>query len=528
VTSPDTTQAVPARRADGKQAGRVVFGLLVFTFIAGLGLLAALVPVSNGFAPKGGGLFIPKVVGGQFTLHPLLAVPAAACFVLGLLDWRDPWRVDHLDLLALAGFFPVAMLLSDGISAAGLWLAAACLGWLLVRLLGAYFGSWPMPQLRPSLSSRRLRTAIGILLLVRLASIAAGNISDVGQASSLGAWRLLHGLHLYGAVSWPGPGGLLIYRPDSYGPFAYYAYIPFAAIFPTAPAIIATLLPALCFDGLTLAGLHKLGCRLGGRPLAQAFLFAYLLYAFTDLPLAAESNDALIAALCVWTIVAAGRPVARGLLIAAATLTKFVPALLAFQFLAIRPGRARYALALVISLAGMLTWPLVTSGPARFLNSTFGYQLLQRGGGIQFSIWTYLPHVAMLARPALAVALVVLAISAMFRRPGQDARQHAALAAVLLIGGELVLGYWFYTYLIWFYPLLVIAIVQPCRDCRPGDPRAQRAYLSEEQVPSFPNTNPSRSPAAMVAGGGSPGHAVDGRGPGSPLVPVPVPLPNGA
>jgi hypothetical protein len=167
---------------------RVVFGLLVSAFIAGLGLLAAFVPLGHGFAPKGGGWFFPEVAGGPFTLHPLpIAVPAAACFVLGLADWRRPWRVEHLDLLALAGFFPVAMLLSDDISAAGLWLAAVCLCWLFVRMLGACFGKWPMPQLRPSIGSRWLRAAVGILLLVRIGSAAAGNILDVGQASSLGA-----------------------------------------------------------------------------------------------------------------------------------------------------------------------------------------------------------------------------------------------------------------------------------------------------------------------------------------------------
>ena len=69
-------------------------------FICGLGVLAALVPVGHGFAPKGGGWFRPAVVGGAFTLHPLLfAVPSAACFVLGLFDWRRPWRVEQLDLL---------------------------------------------------------------------------------------------------------------------------------------------------------------------------------------------------------------------------------------------------------------------------------------------------------------------------------------------------------------------------------------------------------------------------------------------
>ena len=113
-------------RALPRPSERAVLGMLVGVFIGGLALLAALVPVGRGFAPKGGGWFIPAVVGGAFTLHPLLiAVPSAACFVLGLLDWRRPWRVDHLDLLALAGFFPVAMLLSDDLPAAGLWLAAA-------------------------------------------------------------------------------------------------------------------------------------------------------------------------------------------------------------------------------------------------------------------------------------------------------------------------------------------------------------------------------------------------------------------
>jgi hypothetical protein len=445
---------------------RVTFGLLVFAFIAGLAALAALVPLGHGFVPKGGaGLFFPDVAGGPFTMHPLLvAVPSAACFVLGLVDWHRPWRVEHLDVLALAAFFPAAMLLSDDISAAGLWLAAAALGWLFVRMLGASLGKWPMPELRPSISSRRLRTAIGILLFVRLGSIPAGNILDVGQASSLGAWRLLHGLHLYGAVSWRGPGGLRIYHPDSYGPFAYYAYIPFAAIFPLPPSPVATLLPAACFDLLTLAGLHKLGRQLGGRPLAQAFVFAYLLYPFTDLPLMTETNDTMIAALGVWAVVALQRPVTRGLLIAAAALTKFVPVLLAFQFLGVKRGRSRYVVTLVASLAGMLAWPLITSGVAQFLDSTFGYQLIQRGGGVQFSIWTYMPQVATLARLPLAAGLVLLAISPMVRRGVRDARQHAALAAALLIGGQLLLGYWFYSYLVWFCPLVFIAVIQPARE----------------------------------------------------------------
>jgi hypothetical protein len=475
------------RRPAASASQRVVFGLLVFAFICGLGVLAALVPLGHGFVPKGGGWFTPAVAGSAFTLHPLLiVVPSAACFVLGLLDWRRPWQAGHLDLVALAGFIPVAMLLSDDLCPAGLWLAAVCLGWLFARMLGAAFGAWPMPELRPSISSRRLGLAILILLLVRIAGVAAGNILDVGQASSLGAWRVLHGLHLYGAASWPGPGGLRIYRPDSYGPFAYYAYLPFAVIFPPAPALPATLLPAVCFDALTVAGLHKLGRRLGGRPLAQAFVFAYLLYPFPGLSLMTQTNDALIAALCVWAIVAAERPAARGLLLAAAALTKFLPALLALQFLGVRGGRSRYALTLAAALAAMLAWPLITSGPTQFLDSTLGYQLIQRGGGIQFSIWTYLPNVAIAARPVLAAALVLLALSPMSRPPVQDAREHAALAAALLIGAQLLLGYWFYSYLTWCYPLLVIAIIHAPSDHQTAGTSAHGAASARHDQSRIP------------------------------------------
>ena len=146
---------------------------------------------------------------------------------------------------------------------------------------------------------------------------------------------------------------------------------------------------------------------------------------------------------------------------AAAALTKFLPALLALQFLGVRRGRSRYALTLAAALATMLAWPLITSGPAQFLDSTLGYQLIQRGGGVQFSIWTHLPHVAIAARPVLAAALVLLALLPMPRPPVQAAREHAAS---LLTGAHLLLGYWFYSYLTWFYPLLIIVIIQARSD----------------------------------------------------------------
>ena len=109
-----------------------------------------------------------------------------------------------------------------------------------------------------------------------------------------------------------------------------------------------------------------------------------------------------------------------------------------------------------------------------------GYQLIQRGGGVQFSIWTYLPHAALVARPALAAALLLLALSPLVRPPVTDPREHAALAAALLIGGQLLLGYWFYSYLTWCYPLLVIATVRARPDQKAAGPGAQEDEAQEE------------------------------------------------
>ena len=250
--------------------------------------------------------------------------------------------------------------------------------------------------------------------------------------------------------------------------------------------------------------MHPGAHRLGGRPLAQAFAFGYLVYPFPDLSLMAETNDALIAALCVWTIVAAGHPAARGLLMAAAALTKFLPVLLALQFLATRRGRSRYAFTLVAALAAMLAWPVITCGPAAILDSTFGYQLLLRGGGVQFSIWTYLPRVAIVARPLLAAMLVLLALSTprcagpryagpgCARRLGRPPARGAGRA--LLIGGQLVLGYWFYSYLTWCYPLIVVAVMA----ARPGRGAAGRS--ASVAAEDDPRGRGSAAAAAQLAG----------------------------
>ena len=70
---------------------------------------------------------------------------------------------------------------------------------------------------------------------------------------------------------------------------------------------------------------------------------------------------------------------------------------------------------------------------------------------------------------------MLLALSPMVRPPVQDTRQHATLAAALLIGAQLLLGYWFYSYLTWCYPLLIIAIIRSRSDHGRADTSARAA-----------------------------------------------------
>jgi hypothetical protein len=81
---------------------------------------------------------------------------------------------------------------------------------------------------------------------------------------------------------------------------------------------------------------------------------------------------------------------------------------------------------------------------------------------------------------------VLLALSPMLRPPVQDPRQHAALAAALLIGAQLLLGYWFYSYLTWFYPLLIIATIQARSDHEAASTSAHGAASARHDQSRIP------------------------------------------
>jgi hypothetical protein len=178
---------------------------------------------------------------------------------------------------------------------------------------------------------------------------------------------------------------------------------------------------------------------------------------------------------------AASRPAARGALVALAGLAKFAPLALAPLFAAYRPRRlpafaAAFAAVVVVALAPFdlsLLW-----------ERTLGFQ---QDRDSPFSIWGLyeLPDGLQLAAQVLAAGF---AIGAAFLRPAGPAAL-AALAAAVLIALQLAVDHWFYLYLVWFAPLVWIALLG-APVATPARSRAAPARSSPPAVAATPGSAP--------------------------------------
>jgi hypothetical protein len=124
-------------------------------------------------------------------------------------------------------------------------------------------------------------------------------------------------------------------------------------------------------------------------------------------------------------------------------------------------GGLRELLAYAAGLAGavLLTgWVLLLDGldgVRAFWSRTIGYQLDRDS---PFSIWGQHPGL----RPLQIALMVVVALAALavLRWPRRlDLLTMAALSGALMIGIELTVTHWFYLYIPWFLPFLLIALL---------------------------------------------------------------------
>lgn len=403
-------------------------------------------------------------------------LPLCALFVAPFLPWRRRPSWLHLDLLVLVAFSVSLAYFNDARIGLSVPLVYPLLVYLLVRmLLVARRGGRPEP-LRLLVPVSWLAVALVFLVGFRIGlNVTNSNVVDVGYSGVIGANRLVEGTPLYG--TWPKDNAF----GDTYGPVNYYAYVPFERLFGWSgkwddlPAAHAA---AVVFDLLTLLGLFLLGRRVRGPTLGIVLAYAWASYPFTLYASATNSNDALVSLLLVVTLLVAASPPARGVLAALTGLTKFAPLALApllartpVDAVRRRSPRARsgprafagYAVAFALTAAVAMLPVLIDGNWRTFWDHTIAFQ---RERESPFSVWGLYGGLDTL-QTAVQLAAVLLAIAVAFVPRRRTLVQVAALAAAVLIALQLGVTHWFYLYIAWFFPLVMLALLG-----RLGDPAA--------------------------------------------------------
>jgi hypothetical protein len=388
--------------------------------------------------------------------------------------WRPSWL--HLDLLVLLGFSVSLAFFNAARIGLSTPLVYPLLGYLLVRMLLVARRGGRAEPLRLLVPVSWLAVALVFLIGFRVGlNVTNSNVIDVGYSGVIGAHRIVHGDALY-AGDWPKDDA----SGDTYGPVNYLAYVPAEAIFPWSGRwddLPAAHLAAVVFDLLTILGLFLLGRRIRGPSLGIVLAYAWAAYPFTLYASSTNSNDALVALLLVVTLLLAGRPFARGASAALAGLTKFAPLALAPLFArtprdaprnGLRPGPVSfvaYALAFALTAAIALL-PVLLGGDLRtFWDHTIAFQ---RDRDSPFSIWGLWGGLdTVQAVVQIGAVLLALAVGVWPRRP--TLVQMAACGAAVLIALQLGITYWFFLYVVWFFPLVLVALLG-----RLGDPEARR------------------------------------------------------
>ena len=436
--------------------------------------------------------------GGKTLLKPYVWLAFCLVFFLGLADLRRPLSMRNVDLLALLGFTVSLAFFDHGEIFRSVPLVYPVLAYLLGRGLWVGFGRrgralssvWPTWAL----------AAAAVFLLgfrVGLNLETPRGVIDVGLAGVVGASRILDGEAPYGNMPQRGdlePCGpkdaegqvreriqtngrceAAIERGDTYGPVSYLAYVPATSVFgwsgkwDSLPAGHAT---SIAFDVLAIVGLVLVGLRFGGRRLAALLAFGWTAFPFTAYTLDANTNDAIMPAFLLLGFWLVTSDWARGAGVALAGWTKFGALLVAplwatYPTLELRRVLRFFAAFLATTIAAfaiLLLEPSLWHAVRTFWERTVAFQA---GRNSPFSIWGWgqyhaagIPDLGFL-QPVVAVLAVALAlvVSLVPRRKGPV--ELAALTAAVLVAFQLTLTHWFYLYLPWVVPFVLLWLLLP-------------------------------------------------------------------
>jgi hypothetical protein len=439
---------------------------------------------------------------------PYVWLPLCAIFLIGLVDWRRPWRVANLDLLVLLSFGASHFFFNRAEIGISVPLQYPPLLYLMGRMLWVGFRGRG-EGLRPVWPAAWLTIAALFLLGFRGGlNVADSGVIDVGYAGVVGADRIADGEPVYGEGAFRDQVG----SGDTYGPVNYYAYLPFEQALPWSGSwddLPAAHAAAICFDLATFAALLLLGWRLRpgaeGRRLGATLGFGWAAYPYAAFVLESNANDTLVAMLLVAMLLVVARPVARGALLALTGLTKFAPLILAplmatYQSApsATGPAVVRFGVGFVVVGVLVMAQTLFDPGLATFWDRTIASQIDRDS---PFSVWGQAPSLEPL-RLVVMAAVAALAVLVAFRPRRKSVVQLAALGAALLIGTQLFAQHWFYLYLVWFAPLVLVALgaISPEPEAAPARSRWQSRSEPLPQQPPSPThpPRPSRSEPASA------------------------------
>ena len=429
---------------------------------------------------------------GETLNAPYVVLPLAALFLLGLFDWRRWRRLANLDLVVLLAFGVSHFFFNRAEIGVSVPLAYPVLLYLLGRALWIGFRGVG-EGLRPVWPATWLLVAALFLMGFRVGlDVADSGTTDIGYAGVVGADRIAHGEPIYG--NFPED----ISQGDTYGPVNYLAYVPFERIWPWSgnwDDLPASHAAAITFDLATFALLILLALRIRpgppGRRLAATLAFGWAAYPYTAYVLESNSNDCLVALLLVATMLALSRPLARGALASLASFAKFAPVVLVPMLLTYRRpgerdargsrrGMLTFLAAFVAVSAAVMLWPAIDPGLKTFYDRTIAFQADRNS---PFSIWGQVSWLDPL-RIALLLATAGLSLLLALRPRRKSPVQVAALGAAVLIALQITMHHWFYLYVVWFYPLLLLALAAPPARARPATAPEPSPAQTSQPVPA--------------------------------------------
>jgi Glycosyltransferase family 87 len=428
--------------------------------------------------------------GGYSPIFDTLWVQVAftLMFLLPLLFLRGRSWLDRFDIAVFVTFGLSYALFDHSHVESSVWLFYPPLVYLMVRML--------VRGMRARSSSGRLEVRLPTaVMIVGLLALIAGriyvtleppNVLDVGTASVLGAYKILHGQSIY---------YYSLGHPDTYGPIAYLLYVPFELIWKGSWAYLpAARAATIAFDLLTIAGLIAFGMRFRrgreGRRLGLLLAWLWAACPWSLLGMSKSTNDGMVALLVVLVMLVLTSPVKRGVLIGLGAASKFFPAAL-LPLVAVGRGTedrsaVRKVLAAFVIVTGVSFAVLLPPGGIQEVwQHTLGYQLTRTD---IFSLWALHPTLAPI-KVALEVGAVALAVLVGFRPRGpRTVAQVAALGAAVTIALQLPALHWFYLYIVWFLPLVLIAVFAtdaPAAEEPPVLDAAPQALELDEAAPAL-------------------------------------------